>query len=181
MKKQILFIQGGGNDGYEADAKLVNYLRAALGNTYEVHYPPMPSDVTLPDFGWTQQIAKEIALIDGDIILAGHSLGASMLLKYLSENIPKIEISGVFLLATPFWTGDEKWVQGLKLKSDFAETLPIHISMFFYHCRDDEEVPFTHLEVYRQKLPYARMIEFEAGGHQLNNNLSTLVNDIKLL
>lgn len=181
MKKQILFIQGGGDDGYEADAKLVASLQAKLGNTYEIHYPPMRSDETLPDFGWLRKIGEEIALIDGDIILAGHSLGASMLLKYLSESPPERKIAGVFLLAAPFWTGDESWVQGLKLRSGFAETLPTHVPITFYHCRDDAEVPFKHLELYRQKLPYARMRELEIGGHQFNNNLSALANDVKSL
>ena len=49
-KKQVLFIQGGGEDGYEADAKLVASLQAGLGATYNVRYPQMP-DTDAPDFG----------------------------------------------------------------------------------------------------------------------------------
>jgi hypothetical protein len=36
MIKQVLFIQGGGNDGYKADAKLVASLQIALGKEYEI-------------------------------------------------------------------------------------------------------------------------------------------------
>jgi hypothetical protein len=53
---KILFIQGGGEGGYEADDALVASLQAALGSTYTVDYPRMPSDENLPDFGWLQQI-----------------------------------------------------------------------------------------------------------------------------
>ena len=82
----VLFIQGGGsNEDYNADAKLVATLREALGKAYVIHYPLLPEE-SAPDFGRLKQIGQEISLINGEIILVGHSLGASMLLKYLSEN-----------------------------------------------------------------------------------------------
>lgn len=179
MKKEILFIQGGGNGGYEADAKLVSSLREALGTAYEVHYPEISSDETAPDFGWLNQIGKEISEIEGEVILAAHSFGASMLLKYLSENKIKKNIFGIFLISTPFWSGDEDWVQGLKLNENFANNLPKHVPVFLYHCKDDEEVPFEHLEIYVERLPQATVRKITHGGHQLNNNLSLIANDIK--
>ncbi len=39
--------------------------------------------------------------------MAGHSFGASMLLKFLSENKVKQKVDGIFLIAAPFWDGDE--------------------------------------------------------------------------
>lgn len=51
MDKHVLFIQGGGDqEDYEADAKLVNSLREALGETYTVHYPLL-SNENSADFG----------------------------------------------------------------------------------------------------------------------------------
>src|SRR5687768_15730719 len=124
MNQHVLFIQGGGGkEDYEADAKLVTSLREALGKPYTVYYPRL-ADETSPDFGRRKQIGKEISLIKGEIILVGHSLGASMLLKYFSENEVKKKIAGIFLISTPFWSGDEDWKQGLKLREDFPETLP---------------------------------------------------------
>lgn len=181
MKKEILFIQGGGNGGYEADAKLVSSLRKALGTAYKVHYPIMSSDETVPDFGWPNQIGKEISEIEGEVILAAHSLGASMLLKYLSENEHKKKIAGIFLIATPFWSGNEDWVQGLKLQENFADNLPKDTPVFLYHCRDDEEIPFSHLTRYRKKIPRATFREIANGGHQLNNDLSLIAKDIQSL
>ncbi len=177
----VLFIQGGGGkEDYGADAKLVNSLRESLGKDYTVHYPLMP-DESSPDFGRKKQIAKEISLIKDEIFLVGHSLGASMLLNYLSQNEVKKNIKGVFLISTPFWSGDEDWIQGLKLPKDFPGKLPINVPIFLYHCRDDEVVPFDHLLLYAQALPQASVREIARGGHQLNNDLSFVAKEIKSL
>lgn len=181
MNQQVLFIQGGGKDGYEEDTSLVASLQTALGATYQVHYPRMPSDEALPDFGWLPQIHQEMTLIPNQIILVGHSLGASMLLKYLSEKQVRKNITGIFLLATPFWSGDENWVQGLKLQDDFTSKLPQKVPLFLYHCRDDEVVSIEQLTRYQQLLPHAIVRLINSGGHQFNNDLSLVAGDIKSL
>jgi uncharacterized protein len=181
MKKQMLFIQGGGNGGYEADAKLKASLQKALGNGYEITYPRMQTDTAAPDFGWLKQIGKGIGKLGDDVILVAHSLGASLLLKYLSENKVSKKIAGIFLVATPFWSGKEDWVQGLKLRDDFAKKLPKNSPIFFYHCRDDEEIPFDQLASYRQWLPGAIFREIESGGHQLGTHINLVAKDIKAI
>jgi len=181
MNNCVLFIQGGGDEGYEADKKLVASLQAALGESYEVRYPQMLSDETLPDFGWLRQIDNEIANIKGDIILAGHSLGASLLLKYLSETEVKKNIRAIFLISTPFWRGPEDWKQGLKLHENFPDKLPNKMHIFLYQSRDDDEVQFENLLLYAQRLPQATIRELATGGHQLNNDLRIVAKDIKSL
>ena len=178
MIRQVLFIQGGGGeDDYKADAQLVTSLKEALGDGYNVNYPLLPTETT-PDFGRIKQIGDEISNLKGDIILVGHSLGASMLLKYLSENEFKGKILGVFLISTPFWEGEEDWKQGLKLQDNFPERLPGDVPIYLYHCRDDEEIPFEHIERYEQKLPLATVRKLSSCGHQLNNNLNVVAGDI---
>ena len=177
--KKILFIHGGGNGGYTADEALVISLKAALGNGYQVNYSEIKPDESAPDFGWAEQIARKISKINGDIILVGHSFGASMILKCLSEIQITKKIVGIFLIATPFWSGNEEWKQGLKLKENFANNLPVKKSIFFYQCLDDEETPLSHFEHYKQKIPQATFREIKSGGHQLNNDLTIVANDIK--
>ena len=177
--KQILFIHGGGNGGYAADAALVDSLKRALGNGYQVNCSEIKSDESAPDFGWLKQIAGKIYKINDDLILVGHSFGASMILKCLSEITVTKKIAGIFLIATPFWSGDKEWKQGLKLKENFADNLPVKDSIFFYQCLDDEETPLSHFEHYRQKIPQATFREIKSGGHQLNNDLTVVANDIK--
>ncbi len=145
MKKHVLFIQGGGDNGYEADAKLADSLQSALGNSYEVIYPQLQSDETASDFGWPRQIGEEINGIEGNIILVAHSVGASLLLKYLSATETSKNISAIYLIATPWWSGNEDWKQGLKLPNDLAVRIPQDIPIFLYHSMDDEVVPVEHL------------------------------------
>jgi predicted alpha/beta hydrolase family esterase len=177
-KKQVIFIHGGGEDGYGADAKLAAVLQEGLGATYNVRYPQMP-DEDAPDFGWGTQIGKEIGAIEGEVVLVGHSLGASMLLKYLSEEQVNQPIGGIFLIATPYWSGDEAWHEGLRLREDFAETLPKDVPIFLYHSRDDEEVDVADLATYAKKLPQATIREVASGGHQLGNDLTAVARDIR--
>lgn len=181
MNKHIVFIQGGGEGGYEADTELVVSLKSALGKGYDIHYPEIKLDESASDFGWNQQIGEKISETKGDIILAGHSFGASMILKFLSENSVKKKITGIFLLATPFWNGKEDWQKGLKLQENFAGNLPDEVPIFFYHCQDDEEIPFSHLDHYKQKLTQAIFREVKKGGHQFKNSLTLVANDIKSL
>lgn len=120
MKKQILFIQSGGKNGYETDKSLVASLQKEIGTDYNIQYPELESNESLPDFGWTEQISKQIAEMKGAFFLVGHSLGASMILKYLTEKTVNKNIKAIFLAATPFWSGNEDWKQGLKLKENLS-------------------------------------------------------------
>ena len=181
MRNHILFIQGGGDGGYEADEKLVDSLRSALGPAYEINYPQIIPDESKKDYGWLKQMGKAIADIKSEMIVVGHSFGASMLLKWLSENKTKEPVTGIFLIATPFWSGHEDWKQGFKLEDNFVDHLPKDIPIYFYHCKDDEELPFDNLLQYKQKLPRAIFREKNNGGHQLNNDLKIVANDIRSL
>jgi predicted alpha/beta hydrolase family esterase len=181
MKKQVLFIQGGGEDGYEADAALAASLQKALGSEYEIYYPEIESDESAPDYGWIQELANKISEAQHNVSIVAHSFGASMTLKYLTENSLQKKITGLFLMATPFWDGNEDWQKGIMLHKNFADKIPKEIPLFLYHCRDDEEIPFSHLERYKQKLTRAVFREIKSGGHQLNNDLTVVANDIKSL
>ena len=178
--RQVLFIQGGGDDGYEADKVLAASLKNNLGKGYQVDYPEIQSDETLPNFGWTKQIRENILRFNHGFLLVGHSFGASMILKYLSENSVSKIIEGIFLLATPFWSGNEEWQKSLKLKDNFADKLP-EAPIFLYHCQDDAEIPISHLRYYKQKLTGATFREIKSGGHQFSNGLTLITRDIKSL
>lgn len=181
MAKHVIFFHGSGSEeGYDTDAELVASLKLKLGSGYSVHYPLLQSDGT-PDLGRRKQISQEISASEDDVILVGHSFGASMLLACLSEMEIKKKIAGIFLIGTPFWKGDEDWVQAFKLQPDFAKQLDKKIPLFLYHCLDDEEVPIGHLTIYKQHLPWATFREISVGGHQLNNDLTLVAADIKLI
>lgn len=179
MRKHIVFIQGGGEDGYAADTALVDSFRTALGSGYAVDYPELHSDDSLPDFGWTKQIADKIFTYKNDLMIIAHSFGASLLLKYISENSVPKHVTGIFLLATPFWKGDEDWQKSFTLRPGFANHLPNDIPLYFYHCQDDAEVPFSQFEQYRKQIKQARFHESKTGGHQFDTALERIVADVE--
>jgi predicted alpha/beta hydrolase family esterase len=184
MKRQILFLQGGGAGAYKEDEQLVARLRHALGTAYELRYPKMPTENN-PDYKkWKARIGKELSVLKGDMILIGHSLGGSFLLKYVSEERFEKNVAGIFLLATPYWGGNGWRYEGyeeVSLAENFASKLPSGASIFLYHSRDDEVVPFEHLTLYAKKMPQATIRALDKGGHQFNNDLPEVVADIKRL
>jgi uncharacterized protein len=181
MKKQVLLIQGGGEGAYQEDKILAENLRDVLGTAFDVRYPKMPDEAS-PDSGaWKVTIARELAALDGDVVLVGHSVGAFVLLKYLSEEAVEKPIAGLFLIAAPF-VGTEGWqIEEDAPPEDFASKLPEGLPVFLYHSRDDEWVPYAHLALYAEKLPQATIHEFDGRGHQFDGDLSEVARDIKEL
>ena len=179
MNKQVLFIQGAGKGAYEEDGELVKSLRDVLGTEYNVLYPKMPEEEDSGYEAWKAQISKELGAVDGSIILVGHSVGSSMLLKYLSEENVKNAIAGIFLIAAPYW-GTGGWqMDEFTLDESYASEILKGLPVFFYHSRDDDIVPFAHLAAHTEKFPQATIREFDGRGHQFNNDLSEVVVDIK--
>jgi predicted alpha/beta hydrolase family esterase len=184
MNKHVLFIHGAGEGAYKEDALLTKNLQKELGSDYDVRYPAMPDEANAPYDLWKQKIEKEITVMRKPVVLVGHSVGASHLAKILTEIGMTTSIIGIFLLDAPFW-GDEGWLyegyKDLELPKDVASKFPKDASVFLYHTRDDEIVPFSHLALYAKLLPRAIIREIDKGGHQLNNDLSQVAKDIKLL
>jgi predicted alpha/beta hydrolase family esterase len=181
MAKQVLFIQGAGAGAYDADKKLADSLRHALGSDYEVRYPRMPDEDNAPYEQWKQQVEIELATMSGPIILVGHSVGASILAKCLADSEVDKPVAGIFLLSTPFWGGDGWRYEGyqqLELPKDLAVKLPQDAPVFLYHSKDDETVPFSHMALYAKMLPKAKEHAIESGGHQFNNDLTMIAKDI---
>ena len=181
MTRHVLFIHGGGQGAHEEDRKLAANLQDVLGTAYDVRCPKMP-DEDRPEYeAWRKQIAEELAALDGEVVLVGHSLGGSIVLKYLAEERVEKPVAGIFLIAAPYW-GTEDWeVSEYELRDGFASKLPEGLPMFFYHSRDDEWVPFVHLAMYKERLPQATFREFDGRGHQFNDDMSEVARDIERL
>jgi uncharacterized protein len=156
-------------------------LRDELGAAYEVRSPRMPG-ADSPEYGaWRDRISQELAALDGETVLVGHSLGASILLKYASEEAVDRPVAGLFLVAAPYG-GAEDWEVGeYELRPGFASKLPDDLPVFLYHSRDDEVVPFAHLALYAEKLPRSTVREFDGRGHQFDDDLSEVARDIEEL
>jgi len=183
MRKQILFIHSAGpQELHQGSSGLKAYLQKVLGDEYTLLDPKMP-DPEKPKYTlWKAQLEKEFASFDEEIILIGHSLGGSVLLKYLSEQAFKQPISGLFMIASPYWGVDDDWgIEDFILKENFASKLPQIPQIFLYHSDNDKIVPSAHVEHYKGKLPLAKTRILDGAEHLFNNGLPELVNDIKEL
>ena len=181
VKKRVLFIQGAGEGAYEEDEKLAASLQGALGAEYQVVYPQMPNEESPEDEAWIAQISKELAWVDDHVILVGHSVGGAVLLKYLLKECVNQPVAGVFLISIPFWGPEDEEDGAYTLREGFASQLPKGVPIFLYHSRDDQWVPFAHLEMYADRIPQATVREFDGQGHQFNNDLSEVAADITRL
>jgi predicted alpha/beta hydrolase family esterase len=180
MRSGVLFVHGGGEGAYEEDRKLAASLQHALGTGYDVLSPKMPEEDRPVYQAWKERIANELVTLEGEVILVGHSLGGSVLLKYLSEEEVEKPVAGLFLIATPYW-GVEDWeVDEYALREDFASKIARGMPVFLYHSRDDEVVTFAHAALYAEKLPRATVREFYGRGHQFGDDLSVVARDIKM-
>jgi predicted alpha/beta hydrolase family esterase len=133
---------------------------------------------------WYQSIDRELAEVAGTVIMAGHSVGGSVLMKWLSERSDERELAGAVLLAAPFWGGDGWRYDGyeeLALPAGIATALPADLPIFLYHCRDDATVPFDHLSLFAHLLPQATARAIDRGGHQLDGDLAVVAQDIATL
>lgn len=179
MKKEVLFIHSAGPQGYhEGSDYLVTYLTNRLSN-YKVLHPKMP-DPEHPTYqSWKDMLMEEMANLEEGTILIGHSLGASVLLKYLAEEKRQKTVSGLFLIGAVYW-GKEDWdVEEYVLPENFSSRLSDIPEIFFYHSKDDEVVPITHTRCFAKALPTAHVREFEKLGHLFGKGLPELVEDIK--
>ncbi len=180
MNKPVLFIHGAGEGAYEEDGLLVASLQHALGPAYDMHYPHMPEEDSATYADWTAPLERALATLDEDVILVGHSVGGSVLLKYLSEQQVAHPIAALCLLAIPYWGADEFWKwDEARLPDDVAAQLARIPRILVYHSRDDAIVPFAHLALYAATLPQATIRVFDAHGHQFGNDLAEVAEDIR--
>ena len=178
-KSHVLFVQGGGEGAYDEDAALAASLQRALGGEYEVHFPRMPDEADPNVESWKRKIGAELSQLRGKVVLVGHSVGGSILLRYLSEEEVKQPVAGLFLLAAPSWDEDQWNFDDLRLPRDIAEKLAFIPRIFLYHSRDDAVVPFAHLALHASRLPQATVRAVDGLGHQFGNDLTDVAREIR--
>ena len=179
-KQTIIYIHGAGTQEPDSESELLcNEFEREFGDTYLFHAPQMP-DPNNPDYQtWMEVLDACIHKSDGPLILIGHSLGGSVILKYLSENIVETEVQQVLLLAAPFW-GSNGWnISRYQLKNEHVDQLLRFSNINFFHCLDDEVVPASHLEEYLSLIPHANGQVFKTGGHCFTDCIGKIKNQIR--
>lgn len=171
--RQILFIQGGGEGVHDSwDEKLVESLRGELGDGYEVRYPRLPQEDDPSYARWSAAIARELTALDDGAVVAGHSVGGTILINLLGESSPEQRLRGIVLIAAPFvgadgWPGEE-----FELPRDLGDRLPSGVPVYVFYGLEDRIVPPSHADLYARAIPSALVHKLPGRDHQLNNDLS---------
>ena len=176
----ILFIHSAGEQGGDhGSSHLADYIKDSLGSGFKMKFPEMPDPENPIYKKWKEAISEVMETLDGPLILIGHSLGGSILLKYLSDEKCDKPIKALFLIAVPFW-GKKDWeIEEFLLEPGFEEKIKTIPDIFLYHSQDDKWVPFSHLIQYAKKLPEAGTRKIEGAEHEFFYGLPELIADIK--
>ena len=180
MKRQLLFVQGGGAGVHdEWDNKLVESLRRDLGSNYEIRYPRMPDEGDPKYKTWKTALETEFAKLNDGAILVGHSIGGTILINVLAEHPPERKVGSIFLVAAPF-VGEGGWQSDdLKPSSELGKNLPRGVPIHLYHGLEDDTAPPSHADLYARAIPQARVHRLPGRDHQLNNDLRELAEVIR--
>ena len=178
--KKILFAHsagpqyGRGKGSYD----LVRYLKGKLSKEFKIVFPKIEKPNSPTYQKYKKMFDSEFSEITEPVVLVGHSLGSSTLLKYLSEEKPNISISGLFLVATPHWKSNMKEFQ---LRDKFQASLKSIPAVFLYHSKKDTEVPFEHLAFYERSFKSVTVRKLPGKNHLFSKGLPELVSDIRSL
>ena len=182
MKRQLLFVQGGGAGVHdEWDSKLVESLGRALGPDYEIRYPRMPDEGD-PDFAaWSATLRNELARLDDGAIAVGHSVGGTILIHALAEQPPGVALGAIFLIAAPF-VGEGGWpADDGPPRREIGGKLPEGVPVYLYHGLADTDVPPSHAELHARAIPHAHLCRLPGRDHQLNDDLGEIATAIEAL
>lgn len=177
----VLFVPCAGPQGAgEGSDFLLQFLRGNLEPGRKVFMLEMP-DPEHPHYKPWKKTFERALRANGDqqLLIVGHSLGASVALKYLSEKPPVKSIAGLFLVGAVYW-GLENWeVDEYVFSADFQRYLRYIPNIFFYQSKDDAVVPVSHMWHFAVALPQATIRQFDHDGHLFVKGLPKLVEDIR--
>jgi len=203
MKKQIVIIHGG--TSFKTYKDYLSYLKtkeisleklrprkdwkdtlaSEIGDDYEILMPRMPDSTNARYDEWKLWFSRIAEILNGEVILIGHSLGGIFLAKYLSENAFPKRIRSTILIAAPF--DDEDNLEGRESLADF--TLPPSLTklteqggkIYLIHSKDDPVVPFGQLQKYQKALPEAETVVFEDREHFNQETFPEIIELLKLI
>ena len=182
MAHQVLLIQGGGEGTHDRwDNLLAESLQRVLGSDFEVRFPRMPNEAEPNYARWKAALIMEFAELGAGAILAGHSIGGTILINALADEPPDLALRGIFLVAAPF-IGEGGWPsEDIQPRPDLGKRLPARVPVHLYHGSGDQTAPVGHVDLYKRAIPQAHVHRLAGRDHQLNNDLSEVAADIRRL
>lgn len=158
-------------------------LQDALGEEYEVFLPQMPNRDFAKYQEWKIWFERLLPFLNDEVILVGHSLGATFIAKYLdSELFPKTVVA-TFLVAGPYDKNGDRPMKEFCLPKLLTTFKPQQRSgkVFLYHSSDDPYVPLVEVSKYQRNFPRAEIRVLGGRGHFNQESFPELVVDIRSL
>jgi len=160
------------------------YIDKELGKNFQIIKPRFPLQENAKYQDWKIWFERYIPLLKNNVILIGGSLGGIFLAKYLSENKFPKKILATYLVCPPFDDTciNEDLVGGFKLKKDLSLLEQNSKNLTLMFSADDDCVPISHAEKYRNKLKNAKIIIYKSkNGHFRIPKFPEIVKMIKSL
>ena len=159
-----------------------NNIADELGDSYQVMVPEMPCKWFADYVAWKIWFERHIEhIIDPQPIYIGWSLGTTFLLKYLTENTPKIAPSQLHLVSS-YVTNSHPWEVLGSFEFELTKT-PIITSIVpkvhLWHSTDDTIVPYSDCEILHNHMPTSIIHTFSDRWHFIQENFPELVATIK--
>jgi predicted alpha/beta hydrolase family esterase len=175
----LLFVDGGGDEAYRYDKKIADRLQKALGSEMPFAFPFIHGLEALDWPAVAAELGDALRELPRGAIVVAHSVGASAVLKLLSEGIdPKL--AHLFLLAVPYNGADGEWGgDDFAFPADFARRLPKGLPITIWHSEDDEIIPADSARRYAEELPSADVHFLVGYGHQFTKSVSFLADAIR--
>ncbi|MBU0612103.1 alpha/beta hydrolase, partial [Patescibacteria group bacterium] len=177
MKKQVFFIHGGSPfankkdfyrylkarsfDPHKKNRTWSFYLPKSLGRNYKVISPTMPAGQNADYIAWKIWFERHFPFIKNNVVLVGHSLGGTFLVKYLSENKFPKKVSQIHLVAplvvdTPRTQKmkHELYTKISSFKIDLNKIKNLSKAckeVYLWHSKDDGNVPFKNAEIIKER------------------------------
>lgn len=160
------------------------YLDKKLGKDFEIIRLRMPLQDNAKYADWRIHFERHFSYLRNNVILIGSSLGGIFLAKYLSENTFPKKTKATFMICPPFdnTIEGEDLVGGFVLGKDLSLIEKNSKKTFFMFSKDDEVVPVSHAEKFRNKLNKSEIVIYESkNGHFKIPEFPEIVKIIKSL
>lgn len=196
MKKQVIFIHGGGS--FNTQEEYIEFLKKeefnpdeikekrwwhslekTLGTDFNVVTPIMPNVNNASYKEWKIWFEKIFSHLQDNVVLIGHSLGGAFLARYLSENKFPKNILATYLVASSYHDiqhySENSFVppESLQLLEKQGGEITI------YHSENDTRVSFEHLSKLVKALPNAHAVTFKNRGHLTQEEFPELIQSIR--
>lgn len=168
-------------DPYEEKKKRwKDTLEADLWDDFEVIKIPMPNKYFAKFSNWKIVFEKVFPYLKKDFFLVWHSLWATFLIKYLSENIFVYNPKKIFLLAPAFDDSENELIWSFNFSLDLENYKnKYEKKTYFLHSKDDFVVPYADFLSFKNIFKNANFISFENKNHFLDETFEEFIDLIK--